>query len=88
MRNRLMLAAGVAVLWTGLACAWTNPSDHAVRGYWRDNGTYVAPHWQTNPNPSRLDNYGTQGNYNPHNGQWGTQPAYPTMNEGFGRGLR
>jgi hypothetical protein len=71
-----MLAAGCAVLWTGIASAWTNPNDHYVGGYWRGGG-YVQPHYRTNPNGTRLDNFGTQGNFNSHNGQWGTQPAYP-----------
>jgi hypothetical protein len=72
-----MLAAGCAVLWTGIASAWTNPNDHYVGGYWRGGG-YVQPHYRTNPNGTRLDNFGTQGNWNSHTGQWGTKPAYPT----------
>jgi hypothetical protein len=37
------------------------------------DGTYVQPHYQTNPNSTQLDNYGTRPNYNPHNGTYGTQ---------------
>lgn len=49
----------------------SNPSDHYVQGHTTGSGTYVAPHYQTNPNSSPSDNYGAQGNYNPHNGQTG-----------------
>ena len=38
----------------------SNPNSHNVDGYTRNNGTYVAPHQQTNPNNAQLDNYGTR----------------------------
>ena len=49
---------------------------HAVRGYVRSNGTYVAPHMQTNPNSTRLDNWSTKGNVNPYTGKAGTKDPY------------
>jgi opacity protein-like surface antigen len=49
-------------------------ADHYVRGYYRSNGTYVAPHYQTNPNGTTSDNYSTRGNYNPYTGAPGTKP--------------
>lgn len=48
--------------------------EHRVSGYTRSNGIYVAPHWQTNPNATRDDNYSTRGNVNPHTGEAGTKP--------------
>ena len=54
----------------------SNPQSHEVQGYERSNGTYVAPHHQTNPNGSTYDNYGTRGNYNPSNGNYGTRNPY------------
>ena len=59
----------------GLYGTGSNSSDHYVGGYTRNNGTYVAPHYQTNPNPTQYDNYGTRGNYNSHTGAYGTR--YP-----------
>src|SRR5438552_3521319 len=35
----------------------------------RADGTYVAPHYQTNPNHNPYDNWSTKGNYNPFTGQ-------------------
>jgi hypothetical protein len=49
----------------------SNPNSHAVRGHTTRNGTYVAPHYATNPNQTQRDNYGAKGNYNPHNGKTG-----------------
>lgn len=55
----------------------SNPSNHLVSGYTTQNGTSVQPHYQTNPNETQRDNYGTQGNQNPYTGQYGTrQPQH------------
>jgi hypothetical protein len=54
----------------------SNPQSHEVQGYERSNGTYVAPHHQTNSNGSTYDNYGTRGNVNPYTGQTGTRSPY------------
>lgn len=49
---------------------------HYEQGYTRQDGTYVAPHYQTNPNDTRMDNWSTRGNTNPFTGQPGTQNPY------------
>jgi opacity protein-like surface antigen len=67
------MAALLALAGAGSAAA----ADHYVRGYTKSDGTYVQPHYQTNPNATRADNYSTQGNVNPYTGQPGTKPLYP-----------
>ena len=52
----------------------SNPSSHGVQGYENREGTYVPPHYQTNPNGTQLDNYNTRGNVNPYTGAVGTRP--------------
>lgn len=47
-----------------------------VDGYYRKDGTYVAPHYRSNPNGTATDNYSYQGNINPYTGQQG-QNRYP-----------
>ena len=48
-----------------------------VRGYYRKNGTYVQPHYRSNPDSSTRNNYSTKGNYNPYTGKQGTiEPNY------------
>ena len=46
-------------------------SSHSVRGYARHNGTYVAPHRQTDPNHTQYDNWSSKGNINPYTGRRG-----------------
>jgi hypothetical protein len=46
---------------------------HSVGGYTTKRGTYVAPHMQTNPNGTKLDNWSTKGNVNPYTGRPGTK---------------
>lgn len=55
----------------------SNPNSHYVSPYTRSDGTYVGGHYQTNPNSTQLDNYGTRGNFNPYTGAYGTRtPRY------------
>lgn len=63
---RLIFAAVIIFGSTSIASAQyygegSNPSAHETSGYYRNNGTYVAPHYQTNPNGSTYDNYQTSG---------------------------
>ena len=55
-------------------------ADTYVNGYTRNDGTYVQPHYQTNPNSTKLDNYSTQGNVNPYTGKAGTVDPYKPSN--------
>ncbi len=48
----------------------------SVRGYNRSNGTYVAPHYRSNPNSTRFDNWSTRGNFNPFTGKRGYSSPY------------
>jgi hypothetical protein len=55
----------------------------SVRGYFKKDGTYVAPHYRTAPNRSIYDNYSTRPNVNPFTGKIGTvdpnaTPSYST----------
>jgi hypothetical protein len=51
----------------------SNSGSHSTGGYTTNQGTYVQPHQQTNPNSTQYDNYGTRGNVNPYTGQTGTR---------------
>lgn len=50
--------------------------DHAVKGYVKKDGTYVAPTVATNPNATKVDNYSSKGNVNPATGKEGTKDPY------------
>ena len=47
-----------------------------VNGCVKKSGVYVAPHYRTNQDNSRLNNYSTKGNYNPYTGKQGTVNPY------------
>lgn len=66
----------IAAVALGFATGALAQGSHYVRGYTRSNGTYVAPHYQTNPNSTTLDNWSTRGNVNPYTGQAGTRSPY------------
>jgi hypothetical protein len=51
-------------------------SDTYVNGYFKQDGTYVEPHFRSNQNNNRYDNYSTQGNVNPYNGNYGSVNPY------------
>jgi hypothetical protein len=79
--KKLLLAGALALVATAAQAQYqgtgSNPNSHPVEGYTRSNGTYVAPHEQTNPNGTQRDNYGATGNVNPYTGAVGTrQPKY------------
>lgn len=51
-------------------------ADVHVRGHFRSNGTYVAPHYRSNPDGSSYNNWSYSGNYNPYTGAQGYRTSY------------
>ena len=47
-----------------------------VKPHIRKDGTYVEGHYRSAPDNSRINNYGSQGNYNPYTGEKGTVNPY------------
>jgi hypothetical protein len=47
-------------------------ADVYVQGYTRKDGTYVQPHYRSNPDGNPYNNYSSKGNYNPYTGEAGT----------------
>jgi opacity protein-like surface antigen len=70
---RISLVAGLVACALGSAA---QAQDSYHRGYVTRDGTYVQPHYQTQPNATPFDNYSTRGNVNPYNGQPGTVNPY------------
>lgn len=70
---RLSITAGLTAF---LALTTAASAQVYHRGYVRQDGTYVQPHYQSAPNGTTLDNYSTQGNVNPYTGQAGTVNPY------------
>ena len=62
----------LVIFFTLLSLASVEARDVAVRGYTKDNGTYVQPHHRSSPNEYKNDNWSTSGNSNPYTGKSGT----------------
>lgn len=61
----------MTVLFLSLALISGNVFAGRVEGYYRSNGTYVAPHYRSNSNSTVTDNYSFKGNINPYTGREG-----------------
>lgn len=61
------------IMATALTCgpAFAKGGSHGVKGHTTKDGTYVAPHRQTNPNGTKVDNWSSKGNVNPYTGKDG-----------------
>jgi hypothetical protein len=49
------------------------------QGYFNQNGTYVQPHYQTNPDNNPFNNWTSRPNTNPFTGQPGTRNPYGSI---------
>ena len=67
-----LIAVTGFVLAIGTCSAVFADGSHNVKGHTNKDGTYVAPHKQTNPDKSRANNWSTKGNTNPYTGKKGT----------------
>jgi hypothetical protein len=67
MRKLLLIVAALSL--PAMANTWVN-------GYTKADGTYVAGHYKTDANATKLDNYSTKGNANPYTGAKGTVDPY------------
>jgi hypothetical protein len=76
----LLLAATIALSATAAVA-------HGVyyQGYTREDGTYVAPHYQLAPEYSYHNNWSTLPNVNPNTSQFGS--PLPSFDRSPGRGL-
>ena len=48
-------------------------ADVHVRGHYRSDGTYVPPHYRSNPDSRTDNNWSHRGNTNPYTGKRGTR---------------
>ena len=66
-----MFGKVIFVFFTWLIVCTTVFSDVYVEGYYRKNGTYVKPHYRSNPDGNIYTNFSTKGNINPYTGKYG-----------------
>lgn len=84
MRKTLstLLVISIFVIFTGSAFA----RSVRVKPYYRQDGTYVQPHYRTSPDRNIWNNYSTRGNVNPYTGNKGYKDPYklPSIKHGYG----
>jgi hypothetical protein len=68
MKKVLLIIVAFCLVFT-IVCE--NALADGVSGYYRSNGTYVAPYHRSHPNHTVTDNYSFKGNTNPYTGQEG-----------------
>jgi hypothetical protein len=70
----LTVALGACALFGGQPAS----ADVYVHGYTRSDGTYVAPHFRSDPDGNFYNNWSTYPNINPYTGRMGTRhtPTY------------
>lgn len=56
--------------------------DTYVEGYYKNDGTYVQPHYRSAPNNNPYDNYSSQENINPYTNGIGGQKSTALNNGG------
>lgn len=72
MLFRLLMLIFLSLLIEVYARGSSGGSVH-VNGYYRSNGTYVAPHYRSAPDGDFSNNWSTKGNINPYTGEEGTK---------------
>ena len=66
-KRLIILAVALMVITSFLTVSFAEAG--RVRGYYRQDGTYVQPHYRTNPDGNPYNNYSLPGNYNPNTGR-------------------
>ena len=65
MKKLMMILMVLIVVCAATVTAY---ADVHVRGYYRSNGTYVQPHYRSNPDGNFYNNWSTYPNVNPYTG--------------------
>lgn len=73
---KLIVVFSAAVIALAPFVVEAKSGSHSVKGYTTKKGTYVAPHQQTNPDKSKMNNWSTKGNTNPYTGKPGMKNPY------------
>lgn len=71
IKRQLVVVIMLLIIFRGIY-AQVNSNHVKVKGYYRQDGTYVNPHYRTAPNSTNHDNFSTLGNTNPYTGEKGT----------------
>lgn len=79
--KKIIITTMMFILFLLGTLAWAG--DVTVEGYYRSDGTYVAPHHRSAPDGNPYNNWSTKGNVNPYTGQPGYKNVYPKSSGGY-----
>lgn len=85
--NKKLLPIALTAFLLGLILVIMPISSEAsvrVRGYFRKDGTYVQPHYRSNPDGNPYNNYSFPGNTNPYTGETATGNPTTYLNNYYG----
>lgn len=72
--KQIILGISLIAMVLGLTLSFASSAEAAVRvkSYYRPStGSYVMPHYRSNPDRYKFNNYSSRGNYNPFTGKKG-----------------
>jgi hypothetical protein len=75
-RKILAIATIPAVLAIALIAFMPDAQARTQRGYLKKNGTYVSPHYKSNPDGRRYNNKGSRTNGGKQRDEFSSPPAY------------
>jgi hypothetical protein len=67
------LLAAICIAFNAASLPGIAFSEVYANGYYRKDGTYVQPHYRSDPDGNFYNNWSTKGNYNPYTGAYGTR---------------
>lgn len=67
-----IIIQGLALLTMTVAASSTEAAQR-VCGYMKKSGTYVMPHYKSNRDHTKRNNYSTKGNFNPYSFRKGSK---------------
>lgn len=76
IKRIILFVSALAVIFGGVISASSADASTRIRGYYRKSGTYVAPHYRSDSDGYRWNNWSTKGNYNPYTGSKGYRNYY------------
>jgi len=74
-KNWKMKLVGLLIVFASVFMFVAGPAfaDVYVRGHYRSSGTYVQPHYRSNPDGYVGNNWSSHGNVNPYTGKVGSK---------------
>lgn len=70
MKKHIIYSIIIAFIVSIAPFSYSNAATH-VDGYSKKNGSYVEPHYRSDRNDTKSDNWSTKGNTNPFTGEKG-----------------